>query len=244
MRKMIILTLIFLSCTVPLATFFINPEYNKVNYSDKQLGIYPISTEIMFLENVDDFRKQFMKKDDAENEVKMARDSFSHYFVDVAMNNEKKITIDTSLFEMELPDKREMIVSYPLGETGAFWDFKIPNLNRRERNGIQFMLILGKVEFSKKIKEHKTPLLNQEVAINRDENGNLSISNTRIWYTSNFKIMATFIVWDFDAGKPVCYGMVDEEYPIFISMNKENWINMFKRISTMVFIKTPFNFSY
>ena len=234
MKKMEICLLIFICCSLPPKSFIINPEYNKMDYSDKKLGIYPITTEIMYLNNLEDFSKQFLKRKYVNDiDLKIATDTFSYYFIEAALNKVNKIEIDVSL-KSEESFKHPMSVSYSIGEIGEEIDFKIPNLNKRERNDIPFVLILGRVEISKEVKEHENIAMNPE-------SGNFG-ANTYKWKSKKLITIVTFIIWNYEKNEAVCYGVIKNK-SLDIFSSKESWISLFKRIPDMVFSRTPFKYN-
>jgi hypothetical protein len=95
-------------------------------------------------------------------------------------------------------------------------------------------------------------LIIDNLDISREQNPGTSVVTRGLYGTmgirkvgayDNLIIKGTFALWDNLAGKIVSFGKISEKEDISMGLTKQTWITMVERISSKIFVDTPYGIS-
>lgn len=219
MKILTIITLavfILIGCSPSSSTFFVNPNYHKKDFSDKNIVIFPLANDAVKITNSDDVLDDF--PDDTREPEKI----ISTKLYDVMISEAKGFMRGINFKEFEFPKELSFLqrdtskyfsIEKRIPDDGPNYRFYAPN--KEYLLSLNFtpdiILVLNRVSFTRTSTKYPT-------------GGSMD----------NLKAYVEYIYYDYAQKEIVKCGSSDAEISFGITMNTDTWINIFKKITAQI----------
>jgi hypothetical protein len=212
-----------------------NPQYSSNCCRERTLTILPIPIDAITIANPADFTNDF--KDDARKPEEVIQDSCYHEMLREMLRSVREIRKDTTVLNptlfSSLHDARCFKeVTHPVGKDNTEYEFLLPK-NECIGKEVDIALIFNKITFDRRKKAGSSGAWVPVAGGGRMMVGGSGGSD-------KLESKLLFIIWDYKANAPVCYGETSVANSVFMAMTRNTWKQQYSQILRGALQKTPF----